>query len=180
MDRILIILKKENGPRASSAPVLGLNTIIFKHVYWYMQQTQVSVYRTIGPLVDVLFFCLHFQHFFVIILVESFGFWSGSFFLIAPFLDHCLLLLLMFRTTKCLKSANTIKQTRVSCIKYHCSFDCSMISFTYLLTLHFSWLEPELRICCLAHRGSTGVLFLLWISCFVAQGSQSPGSLLYM
>ena len=30
--------KKENGPRASSAPALGLNTIIFKHVYWYMQQ----------------------------------------------------------------------------------------------------------------------------------------------
>ena len=51
IDRILIILKKENGPRASSAPALGLNTIIFKHVYWYMQQTQVSVYRTIGPLV---------------------------------------------------------------------------------------------------------------------------------
>ena len=37
MDRILIILKKENGPRASSAPALELNTIIFKHVYWYMQ-----------------------------------------------------------------------------------------------------------------------------------------------
>ena len=54
MDRILIILKKENGPRASSAPALGLNTIIFKHVYWYMQQTQVSVYRTIGPLVFVI------------------------------------------------------------------------------------------------------------------------------
>ena len=53
MDRILIILKKENGPRASSAPALGLNTIIFKHVYWYMQQTQVSVYRTIGPLVII-------------------------------------------------------------------------------------------------------------------------------
>ena len=52
MDRILIILKKENGPRASSAPALGLNTIIFKHVYWYTQQTQVSVYRTIGPLVS--------------------------------------------------------------------------------------------------------------------------------
>ena len=51
MDRILIILKKENGPRASSAPALGLNTIIFNHVYWYMQQTQVSIYRTIGPLV---------------------------------------------------------------------------------------------------------------------------------
>ena len=54
MDRILIILKKENDPRASSAPALGLNTIIFKHVYWYMQQTQVSVYRTIGPLVNSL------------------------------------------------------------------------------------------------------------------------------
>ena len=38
MDRILIILKKENGPRASSAPTLGLNTILIKHVYWYMQQ----------------------------------------------------------------------------------------------------------------------------------------------
>ena len=38
MDRILIILKKENGPRASSAPALGLNTIIFKDVYWYMKQ----------------------------------------------------------------------------------------------------------------------------------------------
>ena len=38
MDRKLIILDKENGPRASSAPALGLNTIIFKHVYWYMQQ----------------------------------------------------------------------------------------------------------------------------------------------
>ena len=38
MDRILIILKKENGPRASSVPALGLNTIILKHAYWYMQQ----------------------------------------------------------------------------------------------------------------------------------------------
>ena len=38
MDRILKILKKENGPKASSAPALELNTIIFKHVYWYMQQ----------------------------------------------------------------------------------------------------------------------------------------------
>ena len=38
MDRILNILKKENGQRASSAPALGFNTIIFKQVYWYMQQ----------------------------------------------------------------------------------------------------------------------------------------------
>ena len=30
--------EKENGPRASSAPALGLDTIIFKHVYWYMLQ----------------------------------------------------------------------------------------------------------------------------------------------
>ena len=37
MDRILKILKKENEPRALSAPALELNTIIFKHVYWYMQ-----------------------------------------------------------------------------------------------------------------------------------------------
>ena len=37
MDRILMNLKKENGPRASSAPALGLNTIIFKYVYWYMK-----------------------------------------------------------------------------------------------------------------------------------------------
>ena len=38
MDRILKIQKKENGPRASSAPALEYNTIIFIHVYWYMQQ----------------------------------------------------------------------------------------------------------------------------------------------
>ena len=38
MDRILIILKKENGQRASSVPALGLNTIIFKYVYWYMKR----------------------------------------------------------------------------------------------------------------------------------------------
>ena len=38
MDWILIILKKENGPRTPYAPALGLNTIIFKHAYWYMQQ----------------------------------------------------------------------------------------------------------------------------------------------
>ena len=42
MDRILIILKKENGPRASSALTLGLNTIILKHVFWYMYMQQIS------------------------------------------------------------------------------------------------------------------------------------------
>ena len=53
MDRILIIMKK--GPRASSAPLLGLFSIVFKHVYWYIyNRSQVSIYRTIGPLVEAL------------------------------------------------------------------------------------------------------------------------------
>ena len=43
--------EKRKQPKA----VQGLNTIIFKHVYWYMQQTQVSVYRIIGPLVFYFF-----------------------------------------------------------------------------------------------------------------------------
>ena len=30
--------KKMHAPRALSAPALELNTIIFKHIYWYMQQ----------------------------------------------------------------------------------------------------------------------------------------------
>ena len=34
--------EKENGPRASSAHALGLSTIIFKHVHWYMQQISVD------------------------------------------------------------------------------------------------------------------------------------------
>ena len=42
MDRILIILKKENRSRASSALTLGLNTIILKHVYWYTYMQQIS------------------------------------------------------------------------------------------------------------------------------------------
>ena len=38
MDRILIILKKKIPQCGDEAPALGLNTIIFKHVYWFMQQ----------------------------------------------------------------------------------------------------------------------------------------------
>ena len=49
MDRKLIILKKENGPRASSAPALD-NIQIYLLVY-EAGRSQVSVYRTIGPLV---------------------------------------------------------------------------------------------------------------------------------
>ena len=30
--------EKKNGSRASSVPALWLNTMIFQHVYWYMQQ----------------------------------------------------------------------------------------------------------------------------------------------
>ena len=58
MDRILIILKKKkNGARASSAPALGLNTIIFKYVYWYMKQISGERLQDqfTGPL--VLLFC---------------------------------------------------------------------------------------------------------------------------
>ena len=43
--------EKRKRPKGFICPCTGLDTIIFKHVYWYMQQTQVSVYRTIGPLV---------------------------------------------------------------------------------------------------------------------------------
>ena len=45
MDRILIIVKKENGPRASSAPALGLNTIIFKYVYWSLRKLAHAIHR---------------------------------------------------------------------------------------------------------------------------------------
>ena len=39
MDRIMITrIVEKYDPMASSAPALRLNTIIFKHVYWYMQQ----------------------------------------------------------------------------------------------------------------------------------------------
>ena len=34
--------EKKNGPRASSALTLGLNTIILKHVYWYTYMQQIS------------------------------------------------------------------------------------------------------------------------------------------
>ena len=51
MDSILIILKKKSDPRASSAPLIGLFSIypnMFTGIY---SRSQVSVYRTIGPLV---------------------------------------------------------------------------------------------------------------------------------
>ena len=32
-----------------------------------------------------------------------------------------------------------------------------------LKAIHFSWLGPELLVCCLAHRGSIGVFLLLRI-----------------
>ena len=47
MDRILIILGKK------FAPILGLFSVIFKHVNGIYSGYQVSVYRTIGPLVSL-------------------------------------------------------------------------------------------------------------------------------
>ena len=41
MDRMFINVKKKMspfGPKGWSAPILGLFSIIFKHVYWYIQQ----------------------------------------------------------------------------------------------------------------------------------------------
>ena len=58
MDRILKILKKENDPRTSSAPALELNTIIFKLVYWYMQQ--ISGERLQDHWSSVVFFFFFF------------------------------------------------------------------------------------------------------------------------
>ena len=63
MDRILIILKKENGPRASSAPALGLNTILFKHVYWYMQQISGERLQDHWSSVFLFFFVFFFCFF---------------------------------------------------------------------------------------------------------------------
>ena len=64
MDSILIILnKKKNGPRASSAPIY--TGTIFYNIRIY-SRSQVSVYRTIGPLVlklnnpTVVYLHLHF------------------------------------------------------------------------------------------------------------------------
>ena len=46
MDGILIILKKANDPRASSAPALGYSNMFIG----ICSRSHVSVYRTIGPL----------------------------------------------------------------------------------------------------------------------------------
>ena len=37
-------------------------------------------------------------------------------------------------------------------------------SMMVLKAIHYSWLGPELLVCCLAHRGSTGVFHLLRVS----------------
>ena len=58
MDRLLIVLKKENGPRASSAPALGLNTIIFKHIFCYIcSRSQVSIFFFLFFFGFFFFFC---------------------------------------------------------------------------------------------------------------------------
>ena len=37
---------------------------------------------------------------------------------------------------------------------------------TRLKAIHFGWLVPVLLVCCLAHRGSTGVFFFFFCSGF--------------
>ena len=76
MDRILIVLKIENGLRASSAPALGLNTIIFKYVYWHMKQISGERLQDLWSSGSNLV-------------------WSRNFSLIAPFPDHRLSLPLL-------------------------------------------------------------------------------------
>ena len=43
--------ERKNGPRASSAPKLGLFSVKFKHFFCINSRSQVNGYRTIGPLV---------------------------------------------------------------------------------------------------------------------------------
>ena len=57
----------------------------------------------------------------------------------------------------------------------------SMMAPPRLKAIHFSWLGPELLVCCLAHRGRTGVFFCSGVNrLFGAQRSPSSGSLLYL
>ena len=60
---------------------------------------------------------------------------------------------------------------------YAAFVNCTPVDKLYI---HFSWLGPELLVCCLAHRRSTSFSLLLqtFSKLFGAQGSTSPGSLL--
>ena len=60
MDRILIIMKKNNGHQGIICPFTGaffhnMQTCLLVYTY---NRSQVSVYRTIGPLVIQFFFIL--------------------------------------------------------------------------------------------------------------------------
>ena len=50
---------------------------------------------------------------------------------------------------------------------YAAFFNCTPVGrasdsmMARLKAIHFSWLGPELLVCCLAHRGPTGVFLLL-------------------
>ena len=48
MDRILISLKKENGPRASFAPALGLNTIANVYINNLSHMTKMATMPIYG------------------------------------------------------------------------------------------------------------------------------------
>ena len=47
-----------------------------------------------------------------------------------------------------------------ACEQFHKKFSSTRKHETVLF-IHFSWLGPELLVCCLAHRGPTGVFLLL-------------------
>ena len=53
---------------------------------------------------------------------------------------------------------------------YATFFNCTLVGrasdsmMARLKAIHFSWLGPELFVCCVAHRGSAGVFFLFRIS----------------
>ena len=51
---------------------------------------------------------------------------------------------------------------------YTAFFNCSVRLYDGLASIHFSWLGPELLVCCLAYRVSASVFVLLRISisCF--------------
>ena len=63
---------------------------------------------------------------------------------------------------------------------YAAFFDCTPVGRASDYMINFSWLGPELLVCCLAHRGSTGASLLLqtFSKLLGAKGSPSSGSLL--
>ena len=51
----------------------------------------------------------------------------------------------------------------VTCDDYAAFFNCTTVGWASdsMMAIRFSWLGPELLVCCLAQRGPTGVFLLL-------------------